>query len=356
MADWPSRATPTSTASSSSPIRTPCWKCGDMSAPRTPTLASRIRIRLPSEVVADDLSGHVILLGGIGWNRLARRFQRPSARYPSRRSTTTRSRPAKSSRSRTPMANAPSFPSGTIPTAKDRELIEESCHIARLVKPIPKQPYADDLQRNSQPRRPRRGSVPHRRASSRGERALPRRSLPRKGVSRCSSAYPSWRTRRCPPIFRTPKTRLYEWVAPKDVNSRMRSLLGNNKVRQKASHARLLAQVSPRQLFTPNLSRLDAIIVPASRPVSAIGGLIDLSARLGTLLVVLCSLQTSTRPSRRTGRRNPRGADTPGRDPARVPHLGHAQPDIGAAVQRGVAEGGRAISARNATSVCSWHG
>jgi hypothetical protein len=31
--------------------------------------------RLGSEVVRDDLSGHVILLGGIGWNEVTRRFQ-----------------------------------------------------------------------------------------------------------------------------------------------------------------------------------------------------------------------------------------------------------------------------------------
>jgi hypothetical protein len=70
----------------------------------------------------------------------------------------------------------------------------------------------------------------------------------------------------------------------------MRPLLGGKKVRQKPSHARLL-----RTIAEPPPSRagkLDAIIVPASRPASFINGLIDLSVTLGTLLVVLCSLQT----------------------------------------------------------------
>jgi hypothetical protein len=38
--------------------------------------------RLASEVVSDDLSGHLILLGGIGWNRVTRRFQGAIAQVP----------------------------------------------------------------------------------------------------------------------------------------------------------------------------------------------------------------------------------------------------------------------------------
>jgi hypothetical protein len=70
----------------------------------------------------------------------------------------------------------------------------------------------------------------------------------------------------------------------------MRPLLGGKKVRQKPSHARLLRTIADPPPSRP--SKLDAIIVPASRPASSLSGLIDLSARLGTLLVVLCSLQT----------------------------------------------------------------
>jgi transcriptional regulator with XRE-family HTH domain len=33
-----------------------------------------VRHRLPSEVVADDLSGHLVLLGGVGWNAITRRL------------------------------------------------------------------------------------------------------------------------------------------------------------------------------------------------------------------------------------------------------------------------------------------
>jgi hypothetical protein len=38
--------------------------------------------RLTSEAVADDLSTHVILLGGIGWNRITRRFQEAIDQVP----------------------------------------------------------------------------------------------------------------------------------------------------------------------------------------------------------------------------------------------------------------------------------
>ena len=48
----------------------------------------------------------------------------------------------------------------------------------------------------------------------------------------------------------------------------------------------------PRRRCDPGLARLDAIIVPASRPASCLQPAINLAARLGVLLVVLCSKQT----------------------------------------------------------------
>jgi hypothetical protein len=38
--------------------------------------------RIPSDVVADDISKHVILLGGIGWNRVTGRFQSAMGQVP----------------------------------------------------------------------------------------------------------------------------------------------------------------------------------------------------------------------------------------------------------------------------------
>src|SRR5690242_7429420 len=70
----------------------------------------------------------------------------------------------------------------------------------------------------------------------------------------------------------------------------MRPPLGTKKVRQEPSHARLLRSVV--EPLATRADKFDAIIVPAARPASSFAGLINLSARLGTLLVVLCSRQT----------------------------------------------------------------
>jgi hypothetical protein len=45
-----------------------------------PTL--EVHYRLPAEAVADDVSAHVILLGGIGWSRVTRRFQAALGQVP----------------------------------------------------------------------------------------------------------------------------------------------------------------------------------------------------------------------------------------------------------------------------------
>ena len=65
------------------------------------------------------------------------------------------------------------------------------------------------------------------------------------------------------------------------------------KVHQRASHAALSQDVSrvPARPVRSRPGRLDAIIVPASRPASCLQPAINLAARLGVLLVVLCSKQ-----------------------------------------------------------------
>ena len=95
-----------------------------------------VRYRRPAEVVADDLSGHVILLGGIGWNRVTRRFQTAISQMP------------------ITQIEAPELKTGDIFTVKDadgersffpewedlpnakQELIEDVGHIARLTNPF----------------------------------------------------------------------------------------------------------------------------------------------------------------------------------------------------------------------------
>lgn len=78
-----------------------------------------------------------------------------------------------------------------------------------------------------------------------------------------------------------------------------------SQIRQLPSHARLLRDVSHR--FTPaRRGRLDAIIVPTARPASALAGLVELAASLGTLLVVLCSKHAAVEQVKERVGRTPR--------------------------------------------------
>lgn len=75
--------------------------------------------------------------------------------------------------------------------------------------------------------------------------------------------------------------------------------------RHLSSHANLLHDVSasPAPPGRSRRGRPDAIIVPTRRPASALNGLIELAADLGTQLVVLCSRQaTIDRVADRVGR------------------------------------------------------
>ena len=66
------------------------------------------------------------------------------------------------------------------------------------------------------------------------------------------------------------------------------------RVEQRTSHAHLLRDVSrsPAPPARSRSGRLDAVIVPASRPACFLQPAIDLATSLGVMLVVLCSKQT----------------------------------------------------------------
>jgi hypothetical protein len=66
-------------------------------------------------------------------------------------------------------------------------------------------------------------------------------------------------------------------------------------VQQRASHAHLSqdASLSPCPPVNSRRGRLDALVVPASRPAFSLRPIIELAARLGIPLVVLCSMQTT---------------------------------------------------------------
>jgi transcriptional regulator with XRE-family HTH domain len=92
---------------------------------------TEIKYCLPDEAVADDFSGNVILLGGIGWNRVAQRFQAATVQLPVTQVTDE------------------AVPSGEIFVVKDEdgerrflsawdghELVEDIAFVARLRNPF----------------------------------------------------------------------------------------------------------------------------------------------------------------------------------------------------------------------------
>ena len=93
-----------------------------------------IRIRLPDEVVADDFSAHVVLLGGIGWNVVTRRFQAAISQVP----VTQISVPDLNTGEifKDEDGERTFYPEWDDPAASGRELIEDVGHIARLRNPF----------------------------------------------------------------------------------------------------------------------------------------------------------------------------------------------------------------------------
>jgi len=74
--------------------------------------------------------------------------------------------------------------------------------------------------------------------------------------------------------------------------------LGSAPVRPRCSHALLLQPQHPPETVRPDLdlprppAALDALVVPATRGAAALVGAMDLSARLGVQILVLCSRRT----------------------------------------------------------------
>ena len=80
--------------------------------------------------------------------------------------------------------------------------------------------------------------------------------------------------------------------SPEEWNQGM-SQADGGKVRQKPSHSGLLEQESRTILsHRPRSTKLDAVIVPASRPASFLDDVIELAAAEETLVLALCSRQT----------------------------------------------------------------
>jgi hypothetical protein len=178
-----------------------------------PTLT--INLRLPGEVVADDLSGHVILLGGIAWNRVTRRIQTAISLMP----ITQVEIPELTTGAIFTVKDADGersfFPEWDDPNAEDRELIEDIAHIARLRNPFQSSRTLTIC--NGIHSRGVLGAVrcltdPSVRDAN--ERYLAER-FPN-GWFAILARVPVVTNETLSPDLQNPATRLYEWAAPKD--------------------------------------------------------------------------------------------------------------------------------------------
>jgi len=139
-----------------------------------------VNLRLAREVVADDLSGHVILLGGIGWNRITRRIQSTISSMPITQVEVPELETGEIFRVKDAYGERSFFPEWDDPKAEIVSSPHRGCGTYHPVaQPLPEQPYVDHLQRHSQPWHPRRGPMSHRCIGARCQRALPRRPVPR---------------------------------------------------------------------------------------------------------------------------------------------------------------------------------
>jgi hypothetical protein len=99
-----------------------------------PTL--QVHFKRPADVVADDLSGHVILLGGIAWNRVTRRIQTAITQMPITQVEAEELATGEIFTVKDADSERSFFPEWDDPQDGDRELIEDVGHIARLANPF----------------------------------------------------------------------------------------------------------------------------------------------------------------------------------------------------------------------------
>ena len=178
-----------------------------------PTLT--VNLRLAGQVVADHLSGHVILLGGIAWNRVTRRIQSAISSMPITQVEVDELETGEIFRVKDADGERSFFPEWDDPNAEDRELIEDVAHIARLRNPF----------QSSRTLTICNGI--HSRGVLGAVRCLTDASVREANERYLAERFPGGRFAllvRVPvvtnetlsPDLQNPATRLYEWAAPKD--------------------------------------------------------------------------------------------------------------------------------------------
>jgi hypothetical protein len=95
-----------------------------------------VRIRLPDEVVADDFSAHVVLLGGIGWNVVTRRFQAAISQVPVTQISVPDLNTGEIFTIKDQDGERSFYPEWDDPKAPGRELVEDVGLVVRLRNPF----------------------------------------------------------------------------------------------------------------------------------------------------------------------------------------------------------------------------
>jgi hypothetical protein len=174
-----------------------------------------VNLRLAREVKADDLSGHVILLGGIAWNRVTRRIQSAISSMPITQVEVDELKTGEIFRVKDADGERSFLPEWDDPQDDERELIEDVGHVARLTNPF----------QSSRTLTICNGI--HSRGVLGAVRCLTDASVRDANERYLADRFPGGRFAllvRVPvvtnetlsPDLQNPATRLYEWAAPKD--------------------------------------------------------------------------------------------------------------------------------------------
>jgi hypothetical protein len=95
-----------------------------------------VRIRLPHEVIADDFQAHIVLLGGIGWNHVTRRFQAAISQVPVTQIDVPDLATGEIFAVKDEAEERSFYPEWDDPAAVGRELVEDVALIIRLRNPF----------------------------------------------------------------------------------------------------------------------------------------------------------------------------------------------------------------------------
>ena len=121
--------------------------------------------RIERDVMSDDLSSHVVLLGGIGWNRVTRRIQSAISRIPIQQIEVDDLQTGEIFRVRTSDNERLFYPE--YQDFDGEQGVDRRCRVPGAApESLPDRPDADDLQRDPQPRRLRRCALLDRQAAA----------------------------------------------------------------------------------------------------------------------------------------------------------------------------------------------